>query len=128
MSDELNKCGCGNNHEDKKDGCGCGNNHEDKKDGCGCGHDHGHDHDDNDEECGCGEDSMVIDLEDENGDVISCPIIDAFEFEGNEYILAQSPEDDSVYMFKSVGEELVVPDEEEFDRVSTYYNEELVEE
>jgi len=126
MSDELNKCGCGNNHEDKKDGCGCGNNHEDKKDGCGCGHDHGHDHDD--EECGCGEDSMVIDLEDENGDVISCPIIDAFEFEGNEYILAQSPEDDSVYMFKSVGEELVVPDEEEFDRVSTYYNEELVEE
>ena len=113
MSDELNKCGCGNNHEDKKDGCGCG-------------HDHGHDHDD--EECGCGEDSMVIDLEDENGDVISCPIIDAFEFEGNEYILAQSPEDDSVYMFKSVGEELVVPDEEEFDRVSTYYNEELVEE
>ena len=126
MSDELNKCGCGNNHEDKKDGCGCGNNHEEKEDGCGCGHDHGHDHDD--DECGCGEDSMVIDLEDENGDVISCPIIDAFEFEGNEYILAQSPEDDSVYMFKSVGEELVVPDEEEFDRVSTYYNEELVEE
>ena len=125
MSDELNKCGCGHNHKEN-DECGCGHDHNENNE-CGCGHEHGHDHDDCD--CGCGEEeSFVIDLENENGEVISCPIIDAFEFEENEYILAQSPEDDSVYMFKSVGEELVVPDEEEFDRVSTYYNEELVEE
>lgn len=108
MSDEINKCNC---HSEE---------------GCGCGHDHDHEHDDCD--CGCGEESFIIDLEDENGNVVSCPIIDAFEFEDNEYILAQNPEDDSVYMFKSVGEELVVPEEEEFNRVSTYYNEELVEE
>ena len=125
MSDELNKCGCGHNHKENNE-CGCGHDHNENNE-CGCGHEHGHDHDDCD--CGCGEEeSFVIDLENENGEVISCPIIDAFEFEENEYILAQSPEDDSVYMFKSVGEELVVPDEEEFDRVSTYYNEELVEE
>lgn len=106
MDNELNKCGCGHDHDNH--GCGCG-------DDCGCGHDH-----DNE--------SFVIDLEDDNGNVVSCPIIDAFEFEENEYVLAQNPEDESVYMFKSVGEELVVPDEEEFDRVATYYNEELVEE
>ena len=109
-------------------GCGCGNNEDKelKQEGCGCGHNHvglvG---------CGCGEhehESFVIDLEDENGNVVSCPIIDAFEFEGNEYVLAQNTEDDSVYMFKSVGEELVVPEEAEFDRVAEYYNNELVEE
>lgn len=116
MSDELNKCGCGHNHDENNEGCGCGHDHDHED--CGCGND----------ECGCDEEGFVIDLENENGEVISCPIIDAFEFEGSEYILAQSPEDDSVYMFKTVGEELVVPDEEEFDRVSTYYNEELVEE
>ena len=44
-----------------------------------------------------------------------------------EYVLAQSPEDDSVYLFRADGEELVVPEEEEFDRVATYYNDELVE-
>lgn len=116
MSEELNKVGCGYNDDENNEGCGCGHDHE--NDDCGC----------EDDDCGCGEDSFVIDLEDENGDVISCPIIDSFEFEENEYILAQSPKDDSVYMFKTVGEELVVPDEEEFDRVSAYYNEELVEE
>lgn len=107
MSEELNKCGCGHDHEGE---------------GCGCGHDH------ENEGCGCGEhESFVIDLEDDNGNVVSCPIIDAFEFEEKEYVLAQSPEDDSVYLFRADGEELVVPDEEEFDKVATYYNDELVE-
>lgn len=118
MDKELNKCGCG-------EGCGCETNNEHQ--GCGCGHDHNHDHEH--EGCGCGEhESFVIDLEDENGNVVSCPIIDAFEFEDNEYVLAQSPDDDSVYMFRAEGEELVIPEEEEFDRVSTFYNNELVEE
>lgn len=97
-------CGCGHDHEHQHEGCGCG---------CGCGHDH--------------EEALVIDLEDENGNVVSCPVIDSFEYEGNEYLLTQNPEDESVYMFKLVNEELVVPEEEEFDKVAKYYNEVLVE-
>ena len=62
--------------------------------------------------------TLVIDLEGEDGNTISCPLID------------QYPEDDSVYMFRVEGEgedeELVVPEEEEFDRVAAYYNEVLV--
>jgi len=122
MDNELNKncsnqdekeCNCGHDHEKRE--CNCENDDE----GCNCGHDH--------EDCDCEhDDDFVIDLEDDNGNLVSCPIIDTFEFEGNEYLLAQSPEDDSVYMFKSVGEEMVVPEEEEFNKVATYYNEELV--
>lgn len=121
MNKDLNKCGC---HGEEEKACAC---HGEESNGCGCsGHDHDHDHDDC--ECGCGEEEgFVIDLEDDNGNVISCPIIDSFEFEDQEYVLAQSPEDDSVYMFRADGEELVVPDEAEFDKVSKYYNEELVE-
>ncbi len=98
-----------------KDNCGCGHNHEHQHEGCGCGC--GHDH----------EEALVIDLEDENGNVVSCPVIDSFEYEGNEYLLTQNPEDESVYMFKVVNEELVVPEEEEFNKVAKYYNEVLVE-
>lgn len=56
MENELNKhegCGCGHNHEEH----GCGDN-------CGCG-EHEHEH-------------FVVDLEDDNGNVLSCPIVDAF--------------------------------------------------
>ena len=74
-------------------------------------------------------DTLVIDLEDENGNMISCPIIDQFEYEEKVYVLAQSPEDDSLYIFRVEGEgenaEVVYLDEEEFDRVATYYEEEL---
>ena len=104
MENELNKhegCGCGHNHEEH----GCGDN-------CGCG-EHEHEH-------------FVVDLEDDNGNVLSCPIVDAFEFEENEYVLAQNPEDDSVYLFKSLENgELTVPEEAEFDKVSKYYEEVL---
>lgn len=101
----MSNCGCGHDHDHEHDheGCGCG---------CGCGHDH--------------EEALVIDLEDENGNVVSCPVIDSFEYEGNEYLLTQNPEDESVYMFKLVNEELVVPEEEEFNKVAEYYNEVLV--
>ena len=120
MDKELNKCGC---HGEEKEGCGCGGNHE-HGEGGGCGN-HGHEHD---HECGCGEhehEHFVVDLVDDEGNEISCPIIDAFEFEGNEYVLAQNPEDDSVFMFRAEDEELVVPEEEEFDRVAKHYNETL---
>ena len=100
MENELNKhegCGCGHNHEEH----GCGDN-------CGCG-EHEHEH-------------FVVDLEDDNGNVLSCPIVDAFEFEENEYVLAQNPEDESVYLFRSTEEgELIVPEEAEFDKVTEYY-------
>ncbi len=111
---------------DNEKKCGC---HEEENT-CGCGHDHEHNH--NDEcGCGCGEDHhehFVVDLEDDNGNVISCPIIDAFEFEENEYILAQDPNEDSVYLFRSLEDgELIIPEEDEFDRVSKFYSEELAE-
>ena len=107
MEKELNKCG----------------------EGCGCGHDHDHDSHGCGENCGCGEhehEHFVIDLEDDNGNIISCPIVDAFEYEEAEYVLAQNPEDDSVYLFKSLENgELTVPEEAEFDKVSKYYEEVL---
>lgn len=101
-------------------------NEEEKN--CGCGNEHNHDHE-HGEDCGCGEDHhehFVVDLEDDNGNIISCAIIDAFEFEENEYILAQDPSDESVYLFRSneTGE-LEIPEEEEFDRVSKFYSEDL---
>ena len=110
MDNELNKCGCGEN--------------------CGCDHDHDHNHEGCGEGCGCGEhehEHFVVDLEDDNGNVLSCPIVDAFEFEENEYVLAQNPEDESVYLFRSTEEgELIVPEEAEFDKVTEYYTNVLV--
>ena len=97
----------------------------DHSEGCCGGHDHEHNHD-HDCGCGCGEDefeNFVIDLEDDNGNVISCPIVDAFEYEGAEYVLAQNTEDESVYLFKSDAEgELTVPEEAEFEKVAAYYS------
>ncbi len=119
----MNKCGCGHNQEE----CGCGHDHEHEHnhEGCGCGHDHEHDH----EGCGCGHDhdhdSFVVDLEDEEGNVISCQVVDAFEYKEGEYVLVQNPNDGSVYLFKSEGEngELVVPEDSEFEEVTAYYQE-----
>ena len=111
---ELNNCNC---HDEESKGCGCG------------GHDHNHDHN---HECGCGcgeeeHESFVVDLEDENGNVISCDVVDAFEYNDKEYVLVQNPQDSSVYLFESHGEEgeLSVPDEAEFEEVTKYYQDEL---
>ena len=106
MENELNKhegCGCGHNHEEH----GCGDN-------CGCG-EHEHEH-------------FVVDLEDEEGNTITCDVIDAFEYKDEEYVLVQHP-DESVYLFKSQGEEgeLVLPSEEEFDEVVKFYEENVAE-
>lgn len=121
MSDkELNKC-CGGS-------CGCGNEKtEEKHDGC-CGEHNHHNH--SHEGCGCGEhehEHFVVDLEDESGNIISCDVIDAFEYKEVEYVLVQNPNDQSVFLFKSEGEEgeLIIPSEEEFDEVVKYYEEEL---
>lgn len=108
MSDkDLNKC-CGGS-------CDCGDNHDHDHANCGCG-EHEHEH-------------FVVDLEDENGNVVSCDVIDAFEYKETEYVLVQNPDDGSVYLFKSEGEEgeLTVPSEEEFEEVTKYYEEEVAE-
>ncbi|MCR3757752.1 DUF1292 domain-containing protein [Clostridium felsineum] len=98
--------------------------------GCGCGaegHDHEHDHGCDcgcDGGCGSGE-AMVVELEDENGQLVSCEVVDGFVYNDNEYALVQNPENGSVYLFKVIGEgeegELVVPDDKEFEAATKYY-------
>lgn len=92
--------------------------------GCDCG-EHIHNHDD---ECGCGcgeHESFVVDLEDEEGNVVPCEVIDGFVFNDTEFALVQNPQDGAVFLFKVVGEgeegELVVPDDEEFKAATAYY-------
>lgn len=95
--------------------------------GCGCGeHEHEHDH----EGCCCGEhehdhDALIVDLEDENGNVVACEVVDGFHFKDNDYALVQNPEDGSVYLFKVVGDdeesELQLPDDKEFEEATAYY-------
>jgi len=110
--------------EENKKGCCCGeeqqHDHKEGDCGCGCGcDDHGHDHE-----------ALVVDLEDENGNVIQCEIVDGFLYEENEYALVQNPEDGSIYLFKVVGDdevgELVVPEDEEYEAARAYY-EQLIE-
>lgn len=115
-------------NEDKNTSCGCGGHeHDHENEGCGCGgHDHEHDHEGCG--CGCGEgEALTVDLEDENGNVVSCEIVDGFTYKDNEYALVQNPEDDSIYLFKVVGDEengeLVIPEDEEFEEVTAYYEE-----
>jgi hypothetical protein len=126
MNEEKNtSCGCGCNEEETKVenlGCGCESN---ENDGCGCG---GHEHDAEDGGCGCGEgEALTVDLEDENGNVIPCEVVDGFTYKDNEFALVQNPEDDSIYLFKVVGDEetgeLVIPEDEEFAEVTAYYEE-----
>lgn len=118
--DELKKCGCGCNEEETS--CGCGEDH-----GCGCG-EHNHD------ECGCGcgeheHEFFVVDLIDEEGNSIPCPVVDAFEFNDKEYVVVENPEDGNRYVFRTEGEdgELFDLDEKEYEEVSAFY-ESLMEE
>ena len=107
--EKLENSGCG-------DSCDCGG-HEHDHDGCGCG-------------CG-GEEAMIVDLENENGEIVPCEVVDEFTYNEQPYVLVQNPEDGSMYLFKVVGDgddaELIVPDDEEFKLASAYY-EQLMEE
>ncbi|ADL51429.1 DUF1292 domain-containing protein [Clostridium cellulovorans] len=119
MNDEIKKDNGCNCHEDT---CDCGGHEENHE--CNCaGHDEGH-------QCGCGEDhdheeGLFVTLEDENGNEIQCEVVEGFVFEDNEFALVQNPDDGSMYLFKVVGDdedgELVVPEEEEFNRAIAYY-------
>ncbi|MCR1933706.1 DUF1292 domain-containing protein [Clostridium tepidum] len=129
MKDEkINSCGCGCGCEEEieKDTCGCGEVEE----SCGCGSDneeHHHDH------CGCGcgcEDeeageTILVDLQDENGNSVTCEVIDEFDYKEKTYALVQNPENNSVYLFREEIQgdevELVNPDENEFEEVTAYY-------
>ena len=125
--DKKASCGCeGQENEQENSGCGC-TGHDHENEGCGCtGHDDEHDH----EECGCGcgegeGEALTVDLEDENGNIIPCEVVDGFTYKDNEYALVQNPEEDSIYLFKVVGDEetgeLVMPEDEEFAEVTAYY-------
>lgn len=107
---------------EKNLGCNCNGNEE--LDNCGC-HDHS-EHHDCDCGCDCGDEgALIVDLEDENGNIVPCEVVDGFTYKENEYVLVQNPEDDSVYLFKVVGEgeqgDLVIPEDDEFEEVSKYY-------
>jgi len=124
-----NNC-CGHNEDKKETGC-CGGHSHDSHEGCCGGHDHDHEH----EECGCGcgeHEAMFVELEDEEGNVTQCEIVDGFLFKENEYALVQNPDDGSIYLFKVVGDdevgELVVPEDEEYDAAKAYYEELLANE
>jgi len=114
--EDLEKTGCGDNCGDNCGGnCG-GHEHEHEHEGCGCG---------------CNEEPMIVDLENENGEIVPCEVVDEFTYNEQPYVLVQNPEDGSMYLFKVVGEgedgELIVPDDEEFKLASAYY-EQLMEE
>jgi hypothetical protein len=126
MNEDKKTCCSG----EENDSCGCENNHENE--GCGCG---GHDHEHEEEGCGCGcgeGEAMTVDLEDENGNVVPCEIVDGFTYKENEYALVQNPEDDSIYLFKVIGDEetgeLIIPEDEDFAEVTAYYEEMIKEE
>jgi len=140
MNEEKNTgCGCGGHENDlENEGCGCGGHEHDheNEESCGCGD---HEHADENESCGCGcgcgegeGEALTVDLEDENGNVVPCEIVDGFTYKDNEYALVQNPEDDSIYLFKVIGDEetgeLVIPEDEEFEEVTAYYEELIKEE
>lgn len=132
MNEDNKTCcgGVGHETDHENDGCGCGTNNQENE-GCGCG---GHDHEHEEEGCGCGceGEAMTVDLEDENGNVVPCEIVDGFTYKENEYALVQNPEDDSIYLFKVIGDEetgeLIIPEDEEFAEVTAYYEEMIKEE
>ncbi|MFD3157542.1 DUF1292 domain-containing protein [Haloimpatiens sp. FM7330] len=100
-------------NKEKEQQCNCGENCE-----CGCDHEQ--------------HNPIFVELEDEKGNVVQCEVVDGFVYKENEYAIVQNPEDGVVYLFKVVGEdeevgELVVPNDEEFEEVRSYY-EQLVEE
>lgn len=80
--------------------------------------DHDHDH----MEEGIDE-PVFVEFEDENHNIIRCEVIDGFEFKGKNYCVVYNNEDGSSYVFRLTDEdELVVPEEKEFEEVAAYYD------
>lgn len=76
-------------------------------------------------------DTIEIEIEDVDGRMIPCEIVDGFLFKSNEYALVKNKENNTIYLFKVIGDdeeaELVIPEEAEFKEATDYY-EKLVEE
>ena len=74
------------------------------------------------------EEPVFVEFEDENHNIIRCIVSDGFEFKGRNYCVVSNEEDGSSYVFRLTDEdELVVPDEKEFEEAAAYY-ETLIEE
>ncbi len=69
------------------------------------------------------EEPVFVEFEDENHNVVRCEVIDGFEFKGKNYCVVRNDEDGSHYVFRLTDEdELVVPEEKEFNEVAAYYD------
>lgn len=66
---------------------------------------------------------VFVEFEDENHNTIRCEVVDGFEYKGRNYCVVCDNNDGSSYVFRLTDEdELVVPDEKEFDEVAAYYD------
>lgn len=112
-NEDKKNCGCQENSGD----CGCDNKHE--SEGCGCSSEHG-------EGCGCGhnhgQQTITLLLEDDTE--ITCPIIDLFEINEQEYIALFHPIEETALLYRffemedgSIEIESLLSDEE-YDLVS----------
>lgn len=97
-----------------------------KVDDCGCGHDHDHDHDHDDHD--------VVTLTLEDGSELECPILDIFELDDQEYIALLHPVDDValLYRFKDHEDGTIeidsIESDDEFEKVSEFVNQRMMEE
>ncbi|MCL2322544.1 MAG: DUF1292 domain-containing protein [Oscillospiraceae bacterium] len=113
--------------ENEKDiDCDCGFKHEFSEE-CNCDQDFEVDDEDEEDENEDDEfEPLLVDLEDEDGNIVSCEVIDSFDYNENQYIIVLNPKDDSNYLFKAIGDsdepDLIVPEDDEFDEVVKYYD------
>lgn len=72
---------------------------------------------------GLEDEAVFVEFEDENHNTIRCEVIDGFEYKGKNYCVVCNNEDGSSYVFRLTDEdELVVPEEKEFEEVAAYYD------
>lgn len=89
----------------------------------GCGHDHDHDH---------GHDTVTLTLDD--GAELECPILDVFEVEKQQYIALLHPVDEVALLYRFFDYEdgtievTAIESDEEFERVSNFVNDRMIEE
>lgn len=80
------------------------------------------DHDGQNMEDGLDE-AVFVEFEDENHNTIRCEVVDGFEYKGKNYCVVCNNEDGSSYVFRLTDDdELVVPEEKEFEEVAAYYD------
>jgi len=101
------------------------NKDELKVDGCGCGLDHEQDHEHENEH-----DTVTLTLDD--GAELECPIIDIFEVESKNYIALLHPVDEMILLYKFFDHEdgtievNPIDDDAEFEKVSAFVNETMM--